>query len=96
MSSDGRESPTCAPYRLRGDRARERSLLTGRELARVGPSAFDLAPDGSVVVLDQVNDRLATYLAPAAGRVTFRSCSTVARAMSHSEKTAPRTSSIRH
>jgi hypothetical protein len=40
-------------------------LLTGRELARVGPSAFDLAPDGSVVVLDQVNDRLATY--PTAG-----------------------------
>ena len=40
-------------------------LVTGRELARVGPSAFDLAEDGSVVVLDQVNDRLATY--PAAG-----------------------------
>ena len=36
-------------------------LLSGRELARIGPSAFDIAPDGSVVVLDQVNDRLATY-----------------------------------
>lgn len=36
-------------------------LLTGRELVRIGPSAFDVAPDGSVVVLDQVNDRLAVY-----------------------------------
>lgn len=38
-------------------------LLAGRELARIGPSAFDIAPDGSVVVLDQANDRLATYSA---------------------------------
>jgi hypothetical protein len=36
-------------------------LITGRETARIGPSAFDVAPDGSVVVLDQVNDRLALY-----------------------------------
>jgi hypothetical protein len=36
-------------------------LITGREMARIGPSAFDVAPDGTVVVLDQVNDRLAMY-----------------------------------
>jgi hypothetical protein len=36
-------------------------LITGRELVRIGPSAFDIAPDGTVVVLDQVNDRLAAY-----------------------------------
>lgn len=33
-------------------------LDSGREQARIGPSAFDIAPDGSVVVLDQVNHRL--------------------------------------
>jgi hypothetical protein len=36
-------------------------LITGREMARIGPSAFDIAPDGRVAVLDQVNDRLALY-----------------------------------
>jgi hypothetical protein len=40
-------------------------LLTGRELARIGPSAFDVDRNGNVVVLDQVNDRLARY--PAGG-----------------------------
>ena len=40
-------------------------LLTGRELARIGPSAFDVDGNGNVVVLDQVNDRLARY--PAGG-----------------------------
>jgi hypothetical protein len=30
----------------------------GREQSRIGPSAFDVAPDGSVVVLDQVNRQL--------------------------------------
>jgi hypothetical protein len=38
-------------------------LLTGRELARIGPSAFDVDRNGNVVVLDQVNDRLARYSA---------------------------------
>lgn len=33
-------------------------LDSGREQSRIGPSAFDVAPDGSVVLLDQVNDRL--------------------------------------
>ena len=33
-------------------------LDSGREQSRIGPSAFDIAPDGSAVVLDQVNDRL--------------------------------------
>jgi hypothetical protein len=33
-------------------------LDSGREQSRIGPSAFDPAPDGSVVVLDQVNHRL--------------------------------------
>ena len=36
-------------------------LITGRELVRIGPSAFDLASNGTVVVLDQVNHRLALY-----------------------------------
>lgn len=43
----------------KGDRAL--GLDSGREQSRIGPSAFDLAPDGAVVVLDQVNDRLAVY-----------------------------------
>ncbi len=33
-------------------------LDSGREQSRIGPSAFDIAPDGSAVVLDQVNRRL--------------------------------------
>jgi hypothetical protein len=41
----------------RGDRAA--GLDSGPEQARIGPSAFDVAPDRSVVVLDQVNRRLA-------------------------------------
>lgn len=40
----------------RGDRAS--GLDSGPEQARIGPSAFDIARDGSVVVLDQVNHRL--------------------------------------
>jgi hypothetical protein len=35
-------------------------LDSGREQSRIGPSAFDVAPDGSIVVLDQVNHRLLT------------------------------------
>ena len=54
--------PVAAPW---GSGAGALGLLTGRELARIGPSAFDLAPDGSIVVLDQANDRLATYGASA-------------------------------
>ena|SRR6266545_2369177 len=33
-------------------------LISGREQALIGPSAFDVGNDGSVVVLDQVNHRL--------------------------------------
>ena len=40
----------------RGDAAV--GLDSGREQSRIGPSAFDVAPDGSVVLLDQVNHRL--------------------------------------
>ena len=40
----------------RGDAAI--GLDTGREQSRIGPSAFDVAPDGSIVVLDHVNHRL--------------------------------------
>jgi hypothetical protein len=40
----------------RGDSAI--GLDSGREQSRIGPSAFDVAPDGSVVVLDQVNRRI--------------------------------------
>jgi hypothetical protein len=35
-------------------------LVSGQERSRIGPSAFDVAPDGSIVVLDQVNHRLST------------------------------------
>jgi hypothetical protein len=41
----------------KGDRAA--GLDSGPEQSRIGPSAFDVAADGSVVVLDQVNRRLA-------------------------------------
>ena len=47
----------------RSDRAA--GLDSGPEQARIGPSAFDVARDGSVVVLDQVNQRL-TMLRPEA------------------------------
>lgn len=40
----------------RGDAAL--GLDSGREQSRIGPSAFDVGPDGSVVLLDQVNRRL--------------------------------------
>jgi hypothetical protein len=36
-------------------------LSGGQEEARIGPSAFDIGPDGSAVVLDQVNQRLVVY-----------------------------------
>jgi hypothetical protein len=36
-------------------------LNSGPEQARIGPSGFDIGPDGSLVVLDQVNQRLAVY-----------------------------------
>ena len=41
-------------------------LDSGQEQSRIGPSAFDVAPDGSIVVLDQVNHRL-SRLQPGAG-----------------------------
>ena len=41
-----------------GRGAQALGLDSGREQARIGPSAFDVAPDGSIVVLDQVNRRL--------------------------------------
>ena len=44
-----------------GSGDRQFGLSSGHEQARIGPSAFDVAPDGSVVVLDQVNQRLALY-----------------------------------
>jgi hypothetical protein len=44
-----------------GSGARELGLNSGREQSRIGPSAFDVAPDGSIIVLDQVNRRLAVY-----------------------------------
>lgn len=40
-------------------------LIAGKDLVRIGPSAFDVAPGGDVVLLDQVNDRLAVYAAGA-------------------------------
>ena len=36
----------------------ELGLDSGREQSRIGPSAFDVAPDGSIVLLDQVKRQL--------------------------------------
>jgi hypothetical protein len=44
-----------------GAGAGELGLNGGQEQVRIGPSGFDVAPDGSVVVLDQFNDRLAIF-----------------------------------
>jgi len=53
-------SPTAVVASLSwGNGPRALGLDSGRERSRIGPSAFDIAPDGSVVVLDQVNRRLA-------------------------------------
>ncbi len=41
-----------------GKGAKRVGLDSGREQSRIGPSAFDIAPDGSAIVLDQVNHRL--------------------------------------
>jgi hypothetical protein len=41
-----------------GSAAREAGLAGSRELGFVGPSAFDVAPDATVAVLDQVNGRV--------------------------------------
>jgi hypothetical protein len=52
-------SPSSAVAELAwGKGARALGLDSGREQSRIGPSAFDVASDGSVVVLDQVNHRL--------------------------------------
>ncbi|MEK6274984.1 MAG: hypothetical protein AABM30_06540 [Actinomycetota bacterium] len=57
-----------------GKGTRAVGLDSGREQSRIGPSAFDVAPDGSVVVLDQVNHRLLTLRrgeAPAQAPIQF-------------------------
>lgn len=41
-----------------GSGTREAGLAGSRELGFVGPSAFDVGPDGTVTLLDQVNRRL--------------------------------------
>lgn len=51
-----------------GNGAGALGLITGRGQVTIGPSAFDVAPDGSITVLDQVNDRLAVYTQ---GRVKY-------------------------
>jgi hypothetical protein len=51
-----------------GNGAGALGLITGRGQVPIGPSAFDVAPDGSITVLDQVNDRLAVYMQ---GRVKY-------------------------
>lgn len=54
--------PDVAPVRASwGSGTGALGLLRARNQATIGPSAFDVAPDGSVVVLDQVNRRLASY-----------------------------------
>jgi hypothetical protein len=44
-----------------GNSTSDLGLDSGPEQARIGPSAFDVAGDGSIVVLDQVNRRLAAF-----------------------------------
>jgi hypothetical protein len=44
-----------------GTGATDLGLNDGREQSRIGPSGFDVTADGAVVVLDQVNHRLARY-----------------------------------
>ena len=44
-----------------GNDDRSLGLNSGSQQSRIGPSAFDIAPDGTVAVLDQVNHRLALY-----------------------------------
>src|SRR6202011_2127914 len=51
-----------------GNADRRLGLSRGREQSRIGPSAFDVAPDASIVVLDQVNQRLVVYPRRAAPR----------------------------
>lgn len=54
--------PDAAPVQASwGSAPNSLGLLSARNQATIGPSAFDVAADGSVVVLDQVNRRLATY-----------------------------------
>jgi hypothetical protein len=43
-------------------------LISGREQAVIGPSAFDVGSDGSVAVLDQVNHRIVVFERGAPGR----------------------------
>lgn len=51
-----------------GNGANALGLTTGRDQVTIGPSAFDVAPDRAITVLDQVNDRLAVYTQ---GRVKY-------------------------
>lgn len=44
-----------------GNADKDVGLSGGFDSARIGPSAFDVLPGGSVLVLDQVNRRLARY-----------------------------------
>lgn len=72
VASDSNEIRLGAPGRPRlpdgvavraswGVGERALGLDSGREQSRIGPSAFDVTSDGAVVVLDQVNRRLAFY-----------------------------------
>jgi hypothetical protein len=65
---------TRAPSSIIGDLSWGRGdnaigLDSGREQSRIGPSAFDVAPDGAVVLLDQVNRRLVKLRRGRAGHV---------------------------
>ena len=75
-----------------GKSDRAAGLDSGPEQARIGPSAFDVAPDGSVVVLDQVNRRLA-IVRPESSPAHCRSHSMAVRATSPSRPTGRSTCS---
>jgi hypothetical protein len=52
-----------------GATANDLGLNQGQEQSRIGPSGFDVEPDGTVIVLDQVNHRLAQYRAGSVAHV---------------------------
>ena len=59
MPSAAAARRTSGLSRRRGAaRSGEAGLVGSRELGFVGPSSFDVAADGSVAVLDQVNGRV--------------------------------------
>jgi hypothetical protein len=59
IGAEAARSPDAVPASFSWGKGKSAlGLVHGREQARIGPSAFDVAPDGALVVLDQVNRRV--------------------------------------